>query len=399
MARGINKLSARAVAAAKEPGLYSDGAGLYLQVADVGGNGPTKSWIFRFMLDRRSRKMGLGSLNTFSLAEARERARQARQQLADGADPIEARLTERDARRRDEAERITFKDAAVKYLTVHEAGWRNAKHRAQWRSTLETYAYPSLGTRPVKAIDAALVNAALAPIWTATPETASRVRQRIERVCTWVRDGMPLPAPSKAKRVQHHAALPWQDMPAFMADLRGRDSISARALEFTVLTAARTGETIGATWGEIDLDGKVWTVPAARMKAHRDHRVPLADRAVEILRDLPREKDSPYVFPGGKAGSPLSNMAMLQLLKGMRPGLTTHGFRSAFKDWSTESTNHPNIVSEAALAHTVKDAVEKAYRRGELFGKRTKLMKDWAAYCARPPTAETAGNVTPLRRA
>lgn len=398
MARGLNKLTAKGVAALMAPGLYNDGGGLYLQVADVSGTGNvTKSWCFRYMLDRRARKMGLGSVNTFSLAEARERARQARQQLADGADPIEARLADRDARRRDEAERVTFKDAAGKYLTIHESGWRNAKHRQQWRSTLETYAFPTLGQRPVKAIDSALINAALAPIWTKTPETASRVRQRIERIVQWVKDGAPLPAPSKAKRVQHHAALPWQDVPQFMAELRARDSISARALEFTVLCAARTGETIGATWAEIDLDGKVWVVPGERMKAHKDHRVPLPDRAVEILRNMPREKDSPYVFPGGRAGSPLSNMAMLQLLKGMRPGLTTHGFRSAFKDWATETTNHPNIVSEAALAHTVKDAVEKAYRRGELFEKRRRLMRDWAAYCGRP-LAEKAGNVTLLRR-
>jgi integrase len=399
MARGLNKLTAKGVAALMAPGLYNDGGGLYLQVADVSGTGNvTKSWCFRYMLDRRARKMGLGSIITFSLAEARERARQARQQLADGADPIEARLADRDARRRDEAERITFKDAAAKYLAAHETGWKNAKHRQQWRNTLSTYAYPTLGTRPVKAIDTPLINGCVAPVWTVAPETASRVRQRIEKVCQWVRDGMPLPAPSKAKRVKHHAALPWQEIPAFMAELRARDSISARALEFTVLCAARTGETIGATWAEIDLDGKVWAVPGERMKAHKDHRVPLSDRAVEILRDMPREKDSPHVFPGGRVGSPLSNMAMLQLLKGMRPGLTTHGFRSAFKDWATETTNHPNIVSEAALAHTVKDAVEKAYRRGELFEKRRRLMRDWAAYCERPP-AEKAGNVTLLRRA
>lgn len=388
MARGINKLSARSVAAAAEPGLYGDGAGLYLQVANVDGAGITKAWIFRFMLSGRARKMGLGSINDFSLAEARERARQARQQIADGIDPIEARLAARDARRKDEAENITFKDAAAKYLAVHESGWKNAKHRQQWRNTLTAYAYPTLGTRPVKAIDVALVNGCVAPIWTAAPETASRVRQRIERVCQWVRDGMPLPAPSKAKRVEHHAALPWQDMPAFMADLRRRDSISARALEFTILTAARTGETIGATWDEIDLDGKVWNVPASRMKAHKEHRVPLSSRAIEILRALPREKGSPYVFPGAKAKSPLSNMAMLELMRGMRSGLTVHGCRSTFKDWAAEATNYPNIVSEAALAHTIKDAVEKAYRRGDLLKKRAAMMEAWAGFLTAPAGAK-----------
>jgi integrase len=395
MARGINKLSARSVASANEPGLYGDGGNLYLQVADVDGKGITKAWIFRFMLAGRARKMGLGSVNDFSLAEARERARQARQQVADGIDPIEARLAARDARRKDDAESITFKDAATKYLTVHESEWKNAKHRQQWRNTLATYAYPTLGTRPVKAIDAPLINGCVAPIWTAAPETASRVRQRIEKVCQWVRDGMPLPAPSKAKRVKHHAALPWQEMPAFMADLRSNSSISGRSLEFTILTAARTGETIGAQWDEIDFDAMTWTVPAARMKAHKAHTVPLSDRAIALLRDLPRENGSPYVFPGSKDRAPLSNMAMLQLLKGMRPGLTTHGFRSAFKDWATEATNHPNIVSEAALAHTVSDKVEAAYRRGELVEKRRLLMRDWAAYCSRPPIA--GDNVTRLR--
>lgn len=390
MARGINKLTAKAVAAIREPGLYGDGGGLWLQVADIGGTGNvTKSWALRYMLAGRARKMGLGSINTFSLAEARERARQARQQLADGVDPIEARLVARDASRKEAAERITFKDAVDKFLAVHADGWRNEKHRAQWRSTLDRYAIPTFGSRPVKAIDVALINGTLADIWRKTPETASRVKQRIERICQWVRDGMALPAPGKAKRVKHHAALAWRDLPSFMAELRQRDSISARALEITILCAARTGETIGATWDEVDLDAKTWTIPAERMKAHKAHTVPLSDRAVEILKDAPRIKDEPRIFP-------LSNMAMLELLRGMRPGLTTHGFRSTFKDWATEATNHPNIVSEAALAHTVPDKVEAAYRRGELIGKRARLMKDWAAYCARPPIAETA-NVTSIR--
>lgn len=393
MARGINKLSARAVAVAKEPGLYGDGGNLYLQVADVDGKGPTKSWILRYMVAGRARKMGLGSVNDFSLAEARERARQARQQLADGVDPIEARLAARDARRRDEADSLTFKDATAKYLSAHEATWRNAKHRQQWRNTLTAYAFPTLGTRPIGALDAALINGCVADLWAKTPETARRVRQRIGMVCQWVKDGMPLPAPGKAKTAKHHAAMPWRDMPAFMVELRQRDSISARALEFTILCAARTGETIGATWSEIDLDAKLWTVPAERMKGHREHRVPLSDRTIEILRDLPRERGSRYVFSGAKAKAPLSNMAMLELLKGMRPGVTTHGFRSTFKDWATEATAHPNIVSEAALAHAVSDKVEAAYRRGELLAKRARLMRDWATYCARPPVE---GNVTLL---
>nr|WP_280642661.1 site-specific integrase [Methylocystis rosea] len=316
--------------------------------------------MFRFQLNGRARKMGLGSVNDFSLAEARERARLTRQQIADGIDPIEARLAERDARRKDEAERITFKDAAERFLKVHESGWRNEKHRWQWRATLEKYAYPAIGTRPVKAIDAPIINHTLAPIWKKTPETASRTKQRIERVVHWVNAGMPLPAPGKAKRVQHHPALPWRDIPAFMGELRERDSLSARALEFCILTAARTGEVIGARWPEIDLKAKEWTVPADRMKGGREHRIPLSDRAVEVLTALPRLKGETHVFPGPRKGAGLSNMAMLELLRGMRPGLTVHGFRSAFKDWASEATNHPNIVSETALAHVVSDKVEAA---------------------------------------
>lgn len=395
MARGINKLSARAVATASTPGLIGDGAGLYLQVANIDGNGITKSWVFRFALAGRERKMGLGSAKDFSLAEARERARQARQQLADGIDPVEARLAARDARRRDEAERIIFKDAAKKYIAAHEATWRNAKHRAQWGSTLETHAFPTLGTRPVGAIDQALINGCVADVWSRTPETARRVRQRIAMICQWIKDGMPLPAPSKTNTTKHHAALPWQEISGFMSELRERESISARALEFAILTAARTGEVIGARWSEMDLEAGAWTIPAERMKAHKEHRVPLADRAIEILKKLPRERGSPFVFPGGKAKTPLSNMALLEMLRGIRKGVTVHGFRSAFKDWATEATNHPNIVSEAALAHAIPDKVEAAYRRGELFEKRKRLMAAWASYCSRPLITDK-GNVTPL---
>jgi integrase len=385
MARQMNKLSARMVATVSEPGLYGDGGGLWLQVTDAGEGQVTKQWIARYMLNWRARKMGLGSVSTFSLAEARERARQVRQQLADGIDPIEARLAERDARRKTEAERITFKAAAERFLNAHESGWRNAKHRAQWRSTLQQYAYASLGPRPVSAIDAALINHTVAPIWTTTPETASRVKQRIERIVQWVKDGMPLPKAGAAKRVKHHSAMAYADLPAFMVNLRSNDSVSAKALEFTILTAARTGESIGAKWSEIDVDGKVWTVPAERMKGGRAHRVPLSDRAVAVLKSLPHEKGNPHVFVGGREGAGLSNMAMLELLKGMDGnGFTVHGFRSAFRDWAAERTNFPREVAEAALAHVLKDKVEAAYRRGDLFEKRAKLMDAWAGFLDKP---------------
>lgn len=419
MARGINKLSARSVAAAKEIGLYGDGGNLYLQVADVDGTGITKAWLFRFMLAGRARKMGLGSVNDFTLAEARERARQARQKVADGIDPIEARLAARDSLRKDEAENIIFKDAAAKYLAVHETGWKNAKHRQQWRNTLKAYAYPTLGGRPVKAIDTALVNGCVAPIWTTIPETASRVRQRIESVVQWVKDGMPLPASGKTRQKRPHPALPVEEMPAFMAALRDHDSISARALEFTILTAARTGAVIGATRPEVDFESKVWTVPMTRAGtklANRDHRVPLPDRAIEILKALPQEKDNPHLFIGGKAGAGLSDMAMNELIKGMHEAkveadgrgwvdpkqngrrVVPHGVaRSSFKDWAVSEAHFPDMLSEFALAHVDKDKVRAAYLRNDLLARRVKLMRDWAAYCSRPPVA--GDNVTSLKLA
>lgn len=387
-------LTAKRIAKLSEPGRYRDpdSKGLYLQVGRTGG----KSWLLRYEIDGRERFMGLGSLADFTQREARERARGARQKLTDGIDPIEQRLAERDAQRKEEGERITFKEAVEKFLRVHETGWRNEKHRQQWRNTLRAYAYPKLGIRPVKIVDAALINEALATIWTEKPETASRVRQRIERVIQWVKDGKPLPRPSAARRVNHHKALPWQELPEFMVALRQRDGISPRALEFLILTAARTGEVIGATWDEIDLKEETWTVPAERMKAARPHRVPLSKRTLEVLKSLPREKGNPYVFIGGAKGKPLSNMALLQLMRGMGSEYVPHGFRSTFKDWASESTNYPNIVSEQALAHTVGNAVERAYRRGDLFAKRVRLMRDWAAFCARPALA---GLVVPLRSA
>ena len=278
---------------------------------------------------------------------------------------------------------------------MHEPTWRNAKHRQQWRNTLREHAFPTLGNRPVKAVDAALINAAVAPIWRRTPETAQRVKQRIERIVKWVQDGMPLPAPSAARRVKHHKAMDYSEVPAFIAELRQREGTSARALEFLVLVAARTNEIIGARWPEFDLKAKVWTIPASRMKAGKEHKVPLSSRALEILQDTPREKGNSHVFVGARQGRGLSNMAMLELLKGMgRNDAVVHGFRSSFKDWASERTNYPNLVSEMALAHSIKDKTEKAYRRGDLLIKRTRLMADWARYCSGP---QTAAAVTLLR--
>jgi integrase len=342
----------------------------------------------------RARQMGLGALHTVSLAEARERAKQARQLLLDGTDPIEAKRAQRDAQKAATAENILFTDAVRRFLEVHESNWKNAKHRQQWANTLRDYAKP-LHDRPISAIDGAQITEALAPIWTRKPETARRVKQRIERVCQWVRDGMPLPAHGASKRVRHHPALPFAELPVLMADLRERDSISAHALEFTILTAARTSEAIGAKWAEIDLESAVWSIPAERMKGAKEHEVPLSKRAVAILEALPRERGG-YLFPGARAKAPLSNMAMLELLRGMRgDGLTVHGFRSTFRDWAGDQTAFAREVIEHALAHRIKDKAEASYRRSAALEKRRKLMEAWARYCQSTPM-KASDNVVAL---
>jgi integrase len=404
-----NRLTVLNVKRLGRPGRYADGGGLYLQIS----RWRTKAWIFRFKRDGRERQMGLGPVHTVPLVDARERARQARRLLLDGTDPIIAR-SELNAQRRLEAARSkTFAQCAGSFITAQQAGWRNAKHAEQWRATLATYADPIFGELPVAAIDTAVVLKALEPIWTAKTETAGRVRGRIERVLDWAkvrgyRDGENparwkghldklLPARAKVRPVKHHPALPYDELPAFMAELRDRDGIGARALEFTILTAARTGEVIGAQRAEIDLVEKTWTVPASRMKAGKEHRVPLSARAIEIVKSLPRADGGSYLFG---ANAPPSNMMMLELMKGLRPGCVPHGFRSTFRDWAAEQTNYATHVVEKALAHVVADKVEAAYRRGDLFDKRRRLMADWARYCAQAPaaTARTGSNVTPLRK-
>jgi integrase len=377
MAREANKLSSTKVAKLKAPGRYCDGLGLWLQVSETG----CKAWLFRYMRHGRARQMGLGALPTVSLAEARVRARQARQILLDGVDPIELKRKQRDEARSDVAGRILFKDAAQRFIDLHQSAWKNGKHRQQWQNTLKTYALPALGNRPVAAIDGALITDALSPIWTKKPETARRVKQRIERVVQWVRNGKPLPMRGASKRVRHHPAMPFIELPEFMEKLRSRDSISARTLEFTILTAARTGEALGAKWSEIDLDAGVWTIPAERMKAGKQHQVPLSKRALTIIEELPRERGG-YLFRGAKAKSPLSNMAMLELLRGMvGNSYSVHGFRSSFRDWAGDRTHYAREVIEHALAHQIKDKAEAAYRRSDALEKRRRLMEEWAKYC------------------
>jgi integrase len=407
----VKRLTVRQVMTAKpecgrRAAMLADGGNLYLQATIGRDDTVRRSWVFRYELDGQRHDLGLGSVDTLNLVEAREKARLLRQQLVDGIDPFTAKRQakkERLAKLAAEARAMTFRQCAEECIKSHSDGWKNAKHATQWRSTLKTYAYPVLGDLAVDDIATAHVVRALQPIWKEKPETASRVRGRIEKVLGWAavrgfRSGDNparwrghlqelFAAKGKVRPVEHHAALSFTDVPAFMADLRSRNSLSARALEFTVLTATRTGETIGATWDEIDFAAKAWTIAPARMKAGKEHRVPLSDRAAAILASVPREGE--HIFP-------LSNMAMLELLRGMRPGTTVHGFRSSFRDWAAERTSYPNHVAEAALAHTIGDKVEKAYRRGDLFEKRRKLMADWAAWCSRP--VPTGATVTSLAR-
>jgi integrase len=409
MARTIGKLTALKVDRAKQPGMYADGGGLYLRVTEDGA----KNWVFRFMLNGRPRWMGMGPLAIYCLQEARAKALDARRLRHEGIDPIETRKDERLRARLEAAKAITFKECADTYIKAHRAGWRNGKHAAQWQATLATYAEPLIGTLPVQAIDTALVLKVLEPIWTTKPETAGRVRGRIEAVLDWAkvreyRQGEDparwrghldklLPARGKVRKVKHHAALPYAELPGFLVALREQEGIAARALEFTILTAARTGEAIFARWSEIDLLDKVWTVSAARMKAGREHRVPLSARALGILDEMQvhRHADDGFVFPGGKPGKPLSNMAFLMLLRRMkRDDLTAHGFRSSFRDWSAERTHFPSEVAEMALAHVVGSKVEAAYRRGDLFDKRRRLMDAWAEFLAKAPER---GKVVSLR--
>jgi len=323
----------------------------------------------------------------------------------DGADPLATRRAGRDQARLDAAKGMTFAACAERYIAAHKTGWRNPKHAAQWPATLATYVNPIFGDLPVQAIDVGLVMKAIEPIWAVKPETASRVRGRIESVLDWAtargyRQGANparwkghldnlLPKKTKVRRVEHHAALPYVDIAEFMVELRRQAGIAARALEFAILTAARTGEVIGAQWDEVDLVARLWTIPAGRMKAGKEHRVPLSDAAVAILEQMREARHGEFVFPGTKAGRSLSNMSMLMTLRRMNRGsLTAHGFRSSFRDWAAERTSFPAEVAEMALAHTVADKVEAAYRRGDLFEKRRQLGDAWARFCAAPAVGQ-----------
>ena len=408
MGRKLQRLSAKFVGNPGVPGYYADGGGLYLQVSDAG----TKSWIFRFTLHGKAREMGLGSARTVSLAEARKKAGASRGLLLDKIDPIAVRDAEHVQRALERARLVTFSTCAERYIEAHQAAWKNAKHISQWENTIKTYCGPVIGELSVADVDTERVTRVLEPIWTTKRETASRLRGRIECVLDWATvrgyrmgdnparwrghlDKL-LPVLKKKTRVKHHAALPYSEVGAFLDELRGQNGIAALALEFTILTAARTGEVIGARPEEFDLEKTIWTVPASRMKAEREHRVPLSGRAAEIVRRQ-IERAGEFVFSGRKPAKPLSNMSMLMLLKRMRrEDLTVHGFRSTFRDWAAECTNYPREVAEMALAHVVSDQTEAAYRRGDLFEKRRLLMIEWARHCDKRPNEVL---VLPIRKA
>jgi integrase len=388
MARKLNRLSARTVATVKKPGRHADGGGLYL-VVDKGG---AKRWVFLFRFGGPHKEMGLGGLTRVNLGEARRLAEWCRSTLARGENPIEARKA---------AGRVpTFGECADEYVASMAGNWRNEQHRAQWGMTLTRYT-ETIRSMPVNMIGTAEVLRVLQPIWQKIPETASRLRGRIERVldaaqarafrsgenpARWKGHLSTLLPPRQKLTKGHHAAMPYQELPEFLVRLRARDGVSARALEFVILTAARSGEVLGLQWNEIDLERKVWTVPAARIKAGRENRVPLSPRAVEILEAMQVVRVSDYVFPGYRPGRPLGDMALHLVRERMEIPYTVHGFRSTFRDWCGEATNFPREVAEAALAHVVGDETERAYRRGDALEKRRKLMESWSNYCAPKPS-------------
>lgn len=394
MPRKAKPLSALEVSRLTKPGHHAVGTvdGLYLYVTATGG----RSWVLRVMIGTQRRHLGLGSFPEVSLAAARDAARSAREQIRLGVDPIEQRLAQRSALKVQQANAKTFEEAARSYVDSHEDAWKNPKHRSQWISTLETYVFPVMGTLLVRDVDQEHVLRALEPIWKTKTETASRVRGRIESVLDWAAvrklraDDNParwkgrldklLPAPKKIQKVAHHRALPFAQLPGFMNALRHKEGMAARALEFAILTAARSGEVREATWQEIDLQSRIWTVPAARMKAGREHRVPLTPQVFALISTLPRTESTELVFPSARQG-PLSDMSLTAVLRRMEVNAVPHGFRSTFRDWVSEVTNHPRDLAEQALAHTLTNKVEAAYRRGDALEKRRLLMQDWADYC------------------
>jgi integrase len=387
----MRDLNVKQIEALSKPGMHRVSKNLYLQIGPTG----TKAWLFRYMKDGRSHGMGLGRYDLVTLTEARAEAMLLRKQLFKGIDPLEERRAKRAQEKLHKATSVTFRECARRYIEAHAAGWRNSKHRTQWENTLDAYVHPVIGDLPVAGVDSTMVFRIIEPIWTTKTETASRLRGRMESILDWAtarhyRTGENparwrghldklLPPKSKVAPTTHHKAVPYADLPAFMAQLHDQTGVAARCLEFTILTATRTSEAREAQWSEIDLQARTWTIPAARVKAGKAHVVPLSDRALQLLAALPRSGD--FVFENGHVGKPIGAMGMSVVLQRVGRGGTVHGFRSTFRDWAAEQTHHPNHVVEMALAHVIGDKVEAAYRRGDLLAKRRELMQDWAGYC------------------
>ena len=410
MPKKAKELSALDVKRITKPGRHAVGVvpGLVLNVKPDTG---AKSWMLRTVIGNRRRCLGLGGYPEITLAQAREKAREAREKIRQGIDPIEERQAQKQAYWKLQNGRMTFAEAARLCHEKKTAEFKNDKHIKQWISSVNRYAVPTIGRMAVEDIDLPDILKVLEPIWQEKTETATRLRQRLEQILNWAavsgyRSGenparwkghldAVLPAPGKIKKVSHHAALPWQEMGAFMTALRKKQGMAARCLEFIILTAGRSGEARLATWDELDLESRIWTVPAERMKAGKEHKVPLTDDAVKLLKSLPRLEGSPYVFAAPRGG-PLSDMSISAVCRRMKVDAVPHGFRSTFRDWCSENTNFPREVAEMALAHTIESKVEAAYRRGDLFEKRRKLMDAWAGFCNTVQTEEKA-DILPIR--
>lgn len=408
MPKKAKELSPIEVSRLTKPGRYAVGVvdGLHLEVSSA----EARSWVLRIMVGGKRRDMGLGGYPAVTLAQARDEARKARAKVREGIDPLEEARAASSALKASQAAALTFKEAATAYLEAHRPGWSNPKHAKQWETTLETYVYPKVGNVLVKDVELPQVLAVLEPIWKTKTETASRVRGRMESVLDWATargyrntlnparwrghlDKL-LPKPSKLAKVEHHDALPASDVGAFLVELRKHAGIGAKALEFAILTAARSGEVRGAIWSEIDLDAGTWIIPGDRMKAGKEHRVPLSQQAIDLLKALPRVAGTDLVFVAPRGGQ-LSDMTISGVIRRMGAPCVPHGFRSTFRDWAAERTNYPREMAEMALAHTIGDKVEAAYRRGDLFEKRRRMMTEWAKFC---DTVEAKGTVIPMNK-
>ena len=420
MARQVGKLSSVKVNKTNAKGLYADGGNLYLQVTATG----SKSWLFRYMINGKNCYMGLGALNYISLADARIKAAECRKMLVEGNDPLKISNNNKNKKRLEDAKTTTFKQCAEKYIETHKPTWKNAKHAWQWGNSLEKFVYGTFGNIAVQDIDTNLVMKALEPIWQTKTETATRVRGRIESILDWAkvreyRTGENparwrghlenlLPRPSKFQKIEHQPSLPYQKIAEFMQALKKQEGMAALALQFTILTASRTSEAIEATWQEIDLKNQIWIVPENRIKAGREHKVPLSDAAIVVLQTVKKQQEmldykskdaaSNFVFSGFKQGNPLSNTAMLMLLRRMKSDdVTVHGMRSSFRNWAAEQTNYPREVAEAAIAHANGDKAEAAYLRSDFFEKRRQMMDAWARYCETPQSHNDKNKVLSIR--